>query len=79
MERFIGFINGLSFTLWLDKLPVKYQSNQLVFEKCSYPAMAHTCVGFALNYNHVAVTGPKRVGPDIKRSRVHRLESSRTY
>ena len=79
MERFIGFMNGLSFTRWLDKLPVKYQSNQSVFEKYSYPAMAHTCVGFALNYNHVAVTGPKRVGPDIKRSRVHRLESSRTY
>ena len=79
MERFIEFMNGLSFTLWLDKLPVKYQSNQSVFEKCSYPAMAHTCVGFALNYNHVAVTGPKRVGPDIKRSRVRRLESSRTY
>ena len=79
MERFIGFMNGLSVTLWLDKLPVKYQSNQSVFEKCSYPAMAHTCVGFALNYNHVAVTGPKRVGPDIKRSRVHHLESSRTY
>ena len=78
MERFIGFMNGLSFTLWLDKLPVKYQSNQSVFEKCSYPAMAHTCVS-ALNYNHVPVTGPKRVGPDIKRSRVRRLESSRTY
>ena len=77
METFIGFINGLSFTLWLDKLPVKYQSNQLVFEKCSYPAMAHTCVGFALNYNHVAVTGSKRVGPYIKRSSAHRLKSSR--
>ena len=77
METFIGFINGLSFTLWLDKLPVKYQSNQSVFEKCSYPAMAHTCVGFALNYNHVAVTGPKRVGPYIKRSSAHRLKSSR--
>ena len=58
MGRFIGFMNGLSFTLWLDKLPVKYQSNQSVFEKCSYPAMAHTCVGFALNYNHVAVKDP---------------------
>ena len=79
MARFIGFMNGLSFTLWLDKLPVKYQPNQSVFEKCSYPAMAHTCVGFALNYNHVAVTGPKRVGPDIKRSRVRRLESSSSY
>ena len=58
MERFIGFMNGLSFTLWLDKLPVKYQSNQSVLEKCSYPATAHASVGFALNYNHVAVKDP---------------------
>jgi len=57
MERFIGFMNGLSFTLWLDKLPVKYQSNQSVFEKY-IPSMTHTCVGFALNYNHVAVKDP---------------------